>query len=180
MLWHILTVPPQREFKAAEALASIAASVMLPVEYRWHDARKQGGPKKAKTEKVVKAHPLWPRYVFAGFTNFVPWHQLYNLHSGGSQLITGALYHNGMPYALSNVERLAVRSLCDIEAPRVPPDAAPRLAVGDKVRINGGPYAGRLAIVTKLKGNRTHVDFLEALFGSLTEAKVPVNMVEAA
>lgn len=181
MIWHILTCAPQREFKAQDAIQSIGLSTMLPVEYKWHDVRKHGGTKKGKTEKVVKAHPLWPRYVFAGFAMpFVPWHQLYNLHAGGSQLITGALYHNGMPYALSHVERLSVRSLCDIEAPTVNPMQARQIQAGDKVRIVDGPFAGQLHKVTKAAKNGESIRIMVSLFGSLTEARVPVSMVEAA
>lgn len=182
MIWHILTTAPQRELVAQKALRDLGLSTMIPVEYRWHDARKAGhAAKKGKTEKEVRAHPLWPRYVFVGCEWFqFPWREVYALNHVGRPLITGALYRNGMPYALSHTENLHIRRLTDIEAPAVPPSAGPRLAIGDKVRIVDGLFNGQLHRVTKVSKNGESIKVMVSLFGTLTEASVPVSMVEAA
>ena len=182
MIWHILTTAPQREFAAQKALETLGLSIMIPVEYRWHDARKAGhANKKAKTEKEVRAHPLWPRYVFAGCDRFMtPWREIYSLNHMGRPLITGALYRNGMPYALSHTERLHIGALTDIAKPQVPPDPSRRLYPGDKVRIIDGPFSGQPAMVHKTAKNGESIRVMVSLFGTLTEASVPVSMVEAA
>jgi len=181
MIWHILTTAPQREFAAQDALRRLGLSTMIPVEYRWHDVRKHGGTKKAKIEKVVKAHPLWPRYVFVGCDRFgFPWREVYSLHADGRPLITGALYRNGMPYALSHVERLHIGQLTDVAKPQVPPDPSRRLYPGDKVRIIAGPFSGFPATVHRTAKNGESVTVIKKLFGTLVEATIPVSMVEAA
>lgn len=182
MIWHILTTAPQREFAAQEALKRFGLSTMIPVEYRWHDARKAGhAAKKGKTKKEVRAHPLWPRYVFVGCDRFqTPWHEIYAINHAGRQVITGALYRNGMPYALSHTERLHIGALTDIAKPQVPPDPSRRLYPGDRVRIIDGPFNGQPAQVHKTAKNGESVRVMVSLFGTLTEATVPVAMVEAA
>ena len=79
---------------AQDALRRLGLSTMIPVEYRWHDARKAGhANKKGKTEKEVKAYPLWPRYVFVGCEWFpVPLARVYALNHVGRPLVAGALY----------------------------------------------------------------------------------------
>ena len=194
MIWHILTTAPQREFAAQDALKRLGLSTMIPVEYRWHDARKAGhaakkgktekevrAAKKGKTEKEVRAHPLWPRYVFVGCDRFqTPWHEIYAINHAGRQVITGALYRNGMPYALSHTERLHIGALTDVAKPQVPPDPSRRLYPGDRVRIIDGPFNGQPAQVHKTAKNGESVRVMVSLFGTLTEATVPVAMVEAA
>lgn len=181
MLWHILTCVPQRELRAQAMIEQLGMHVMLPVEYRWHDVRKGGSGKKGKTEKVVKPHPLWPRYIFAGCERFhFPWRELYSIQVDGRPVVTGALFHNGIPYALSHVERLRVGALCDIEKPQVPPMPSRRLIVGDAVRILSGPFAGQLHKVHAVAKNHDSIKVMVSLFGSLAEAKLPVDMVEAA
>lgn len=181
MIWHILTCAPQREFKAQESLRALGLETMVPVEYRWHDVRKFGAAKKAKIEKVVKAHPLWPRYVFIGCDRFVtPWRDIYSLRTDGRALITGALYRNGMPYALSHLERLHIQALTNIEKPQIAPVASRRLYAGDRVRIIDGPFAGQLHKVHKSAKNGESIRIMVSLFGTLTEASVPTSMVEAA
>lgn len=182
MIWHILTTAPQREFAAQEALNRLGLSTMIPVEYRWHDARKAGhAAKKGKTEKEVRAHPLWPRYVFVGCDRFqTPWREIYDLNHAGRPLVTGALYRNGMPYDLSHTERLHIGALTDIAKPQVPPDPSRRLYPGDRVRIIDGPFNGQPAMVHKTAKNGESVRVMVSLFGRLTEATVPVSMVMAA
>lgn len=182
MIWHILTTAPQREFTAQKALRDLGLSTMIPVEYRWHDARKTGhAAKKAKTEKEVKAYPLWPRYVFVGCEWFgFPWREVYSLNHVGRPLITGALYRNGLPYALSKDEKNQVWLLTDVAKPQVPPDPSRRLYPGDKVRIVEGPFAGQMAMVHRSAKNGESVTVLKKLFGTLVEATVPTSMVEAA
>lgn len=182
MIWHILTTAPQREFAAQDALRRLGLSTMIPVEYRWHDARKAGhAAKKGKTEKEVRAHPLWPRYVFVGCDRFqTPWREIYDLNHAGRPLVTGALYRNGMPYALSHTERLHIGALTDVAKPQVPPDPSRRLYPGDKVRITDGPFSGYVATIHKTAKNGESIRVMVALFQSLAEATVPVTMVEAA
>ena len=182
MIWHILTTAPQREFAAQDALRRLGLSTMIPVEYRWHDARKAGhAAKKGKTEKEVRAHPLWPRYVFVGCDRFqTPWREIYDLNHAGRPLVTGALYRNGMPYALSHTERLHIGQLTDVAKPQVPPDPSRRLYPGDKVRITDGPFAGYVATIHKTAKNGESIRVMVALFQSRAEATVPVAMVEAA
>ncbi len=182
MIWHILTTAPQREFAAQKALRELGLSTMIPVEYKWHDARKAGhAAKKAKTEKEVRAHPLWPRYVFVGCEWFqFPWHEVYALNHVGRPLITGALYLNGIAYALNKDERMSVEHLTDVKKPQVPPDPSRRLYPGDKVRIVDGPFAGQLHKVHKTAKNGESIEIMVSLFGTLIDATVPVAMVEAA
>lgn len=182
MIWHILTTAPQRELVAQKALRDLGLSTMIPVEYRWHDARKAGhASKKGKTEKEVRAHPLWPRYVFVGCDRFItPWREIYDLNHAGRPLVTGALYRNGMPYALSHFETQHIGLLSDVKKPEVPPDAARRLYPGDKVRIIDGPFNGRLATVHRSAKNGESYRVMVPLLATLVEATVPVTMVEAA
>lgn len=182
MIWHILTTAPQREFAAQDALRRLGLSTMIPVEYRWHDARKAGqASKKGKTEKEVRAHPLWPRYVFVGCEWFqFPWREVYALNHVGRPLVTGALYRNGLPYALTGTEKLNVEHLTDVKKPEVPPDPSRRLYPGDRVRIVDGPFNGQPATIHKTAKNGESYKIIVSLFGTLTEATVPVAMVEAA
>jgi len=182
MIWHILTTAPQRELVSQKALRGLGLSTKSPLEYCWNDARKTGeARKKARTEKEIKAYPLWPRYVFVGCDRFMtPWRDIYSLNHACRPLITGALYRNGMPYALSHTERLHIGALTDVAKPQVPPDPSRRLYPGDKVRIVDGPFSGQPAMVHKTAKNGESIKVMVSLFGTLTEATVPVAMVEAA
>ena len=184
MNWHILTTAPQRELKAQEALTKLGLSVMLPVEYRWHDIRKAGTQKgkKGSIEREVRPHPLFPRYVFAGYDDRIDWQAIEAVHHNGHKIITGALRDpiSGYRYRLQHIEALRIRSLCDIEAPRVPPSSSLALRPGDLVRITDGPFSGQLAKVTKQALNKETIRATHALLGSLVIKTGIVEVVERA
>ena len=87
---------------------------------------------------------------------------------------------NGLPYALTGTEKLNVEHLTDVKKPEVPPDPSRRLYPGDRVPHRRWAFQRPACYHPQDREEWRNYKIIVSLFGTLTEATVPVAMVEAA
>lgn len=161
MNWYCLTTPPQREFKARDALDALGLETLCPVEYR---RRRKNAMSNAI---VVYAAPAIPGYVVARITDDA-WSDVIRIEDQqGRRLIRGALGSEGIARPLPALALAALRTLHQTE-PVV--SVSKGIMVGDIVIIQGGPFDGHRCRVTRKEGATVAV--ILNLFGSMREIAI--------
>ncbi len=164
----ILTVPPQRELKAAQALRDLGYDAWTPVEYRYRRVNRHSG------RKVAAPYVILNRYVVIAAPD-LPWTALSGLRERG--LVHGYLGINGAPAALPHAEAARLRTIGD----HVKPTAVRvnrGIRCGDTCMIVFGPHAGTMVKVERIKKGEARV-LLEWL-GATREVQLPLDRLEAA
>jgi transcription antitermination factor NusG len=132
-LWYALTVKPNHERAAAQALASKALETFVPL-FRsrrcWSDRIKE------------LEQPLFAGYVFCRFPGT---ERARILSTPGVNSVVG---FGNQPAPLDDGEIRAVRSLV---ASGLPVGPWPFLRVGERVRVEAGPLCGVEGILTQVK-----------------------------
>lgn len=139
MIWHALTVSPNREFAVSEKLRRLVIGAHVPVEWKWRKTVAKGQPKKFRV-------PVVPGYVFAGFLSRPDWYEL-RLIDG----LRGVVHVDGRPALLTHADMTAINALNQPE-----PDDEPKRSYswkrGDKVAVRLGTLAQLDATVARIIG----------------------------
>jgi transcription antitermination factor NusG len=134
--WFALQVRSQREGSVADHLDGKGYELFLPLykcRKRWSDRVKE-----------VEA-PLFPGYLFCRFD---PYDRLPVLKTPWVLQIVG---FNNAPAPVDEEEISAVRTLVSSGVPTQP---WPFVEIGDRVRIEGGPFHGVVGILSQFKDHR--------------------------
>lgn len=158
MIWHAITVAPNREFAVAEKLHRHIVATRIPVEWRWRKTI-------AKGEKNAQRYPVLPGYVFAGFLSPADWYQL-RLIDG----LRGVVCVDGRPARLTSADVASIEAL-NQPAPTEKPDHSWRR--GDKVSIKLGTLAQLDATVARIIGG--DVVLIASLLGGEKEIRMKVG-----
>jgi transcription antitermination factor NusG len=132
-LWYALTVKPNHEKSAAQALESKAVEVFLPLyraRRRWSDRVKE------------LDLPLFAGYVFC---RYAPPERARVLATPG---VTSVVGFGNKPAAVPEAEIESVRTMVSSGLPLSP---WPFLKIGERVRIEAGPLSGVEGILTQVK-----------------------------
>lgn len=163
--WYCLTVMTGSEWDTRERLEKAGASVMLPM---------MRITKRVHRHKLVDVDvPLWPSYIFAGFTSS-PWRLIDRVPT-----ITGAIGSDGEPLLLSLETVRAVDEICrnPLDFTRKRPERR-AFRVGDKVKLLRGPFVNHVAEVAAVR--RKGVQVLLELFGAIHAVSIPTTSIEQA
>jgi transcription antitermination factor NusG len=145
MIWFALSTKPRHEHTVAEMLAAKSVEAYLPL----YDQRRQWGGR-GRTVSV----PLFPRYVFCRslFED-----RIKVLSTPGVLAVVG---FGGKPAPVPDEEIAAVRRMLESGLPVLPCDF---LAVGQRVRICGGPLRGLEGLLVRADNARRVVVNVESL-----------------
>ncbi len=158
--WFALTVRPNHEKTAAQALENKNLEVLLPLyraRRRWSDRTKD------------LELPLFAGYVFGRFTAS---ERTRVLSTPG---VTSVVGFGNKPAAVSDAEIASIRTLM---ASGLPLSPWPFLRVGQRVRIEAGPLAGVEGILSQVKDSWRVVVNVEILQRSVA-AEVERDAVAA-
>ena len=166
----VVVVPPQKEFRAAEAFRALGVDAYTPTEYRYRRANWRS------KKKIASPYVLMNRYVIVCAPD-LPWSAFERLRLRG--LATGYLSadESGRPAALPSSEAAHLRSLGD----HVPPTTIRvngGLKAGDRAVICDGPFTGRTVKVERIRKGRG-LAFIEWL-GRTHEIHFPLHQLVAA
>ena len=164
-------VPEPACFSAArEALEAAGFAVFAPcvVEQRWKSHRRPGylGRGEERVRLPPSAYPLFPGYLFFGWSSFDDW--AIARHADG---VTDVLHRGGPNDPPSLVPAWKMAHLAAVGEAI---DHTPRKAVagagfveGQRVEVLSGPFQGMIAKILKFKGKKRMKAFLdlEALGG---------------
>lgn len=179
LIWYALQVPPQKEFVAQTILNKKGIDSYVPARKEWRRRNKY-----TKT-KELRAFPVAPRYVFAGFPRRIPlWFDIFNL-----PVINGVVGLNGEPLIIPykhTAKQPGLRGIMDkwpngIVAPKEQKymHTHGEFKVGDTAEVLDGPFEGQRVPVVEIKGGDAMVHML--LFGTVQEVKIALeNLVKAA
>ena len=144
MTWGILTVPPQRELKAAADLGRLGCETIVPVEWR-----PQRISRHARRKRWIK-RPLLPRYVLVQLGSGVGWSEVI-AEARGRPLLA-----DGRPAGLTDAEVAPLRAADQSGPPSHTPEGhhAQGLRPGQRVRLVTGGAAGSEARVVAVDGDR--------------------------
>jgi transcription antitermination factor NusG len=159
--WYALTVKPNHEKAAAQALESKILEVFLPLyraRRRWSDRTKE------------LELPLFAGYVFCRFSGSLRARVL------ATPGVTSVVGFGNKPAAISETEINSVRTLVSSGLPLSP---WPFLRVGQRVRIEAGPLAGVEGVLSQVKDAWRVVVNVEILQRSVA-AEVERDVVAAA
>lgn len=165
MSTYVLKHKPSSLKQALEDLHRMGIEAFAPMEYR---RVRENRHRKTKT---AKAFPALPGYVFV--TCDVRTLYAHGVHAKGIAYVLGC---EGRPLALPEAERLALVSLHQ-DRPSIP--VARGLSPGDKVMITDGPFAGKLAKVSRVENTKL-VRVLADWLGSLSAITIAADKLEAA
>jgi transcription antitermination factor NusG len=159
--WYALLVAPQKEFVAQKILRRYGLRTFVPVRREWRRVNK------FTADKLLRAFPLAPRYVFAGFKPGVPlWFDLFAL-----PVVSGAVCICDRPMRLPTGE--VVKMIRKLGGGLNAAEAARfmrthhEFAVGDTVEVTAGPFEGMRVPVVSISGPRARV--LLSLFGGAVD-----------
>ena len=171
--WFALTVVPQKEFMAETILRRLGVAAFVPVEYKWPRASRKR--KRSNIELQPRAYPLFgSRYVWAGFSDVLPMHQLHQLH-----IITGVVSVADKPaqFPAPAIEYLMQQSGVNIPW-RWATNPHKSFKSGDVVEVVQGPFAGHTLPIQKINGNFATVLF--DLLGKTQPIDILLDYLEAA
>lgn len=171
--WYALYCPPQKEFAAQAILKRYGLETYVPVRRDWRKRNKF-----TKT-KELRAYPLAPRYIFAGFPPGIPlWFDLFRL-----PLITGVVGIVDVPMRID--PRPLARLMALYPNGIVAPDeqrhmaTGEEFAIGDEVLVIDGPFDGLKVPVKSIKGDKATVT-LQLFAGAVQELDLPIEILQAA
>lgn len=159
MIWHALTVSPNREFAVAEKLHRLIVASRVPVEWRWRKTVAKGQPHPQR-------RPVVPGYVFAGFLSPADWYQL-RLIDG----LRGVVCVDGRPARLTNADIASIEALNQPEP--IEPTQGHSWKRGDKVSVRLGTLAQLDATVERITGG--DVVLIASLLGGEKEIRMKVG-----
>jgi len=155
-VWHALTVQPGREASTRDMLANHGIHAQFPVDRRTRFRR---------GKKVVTAHPVVTRVVYAQFKAEPQWDVLKQ-----RRLITGVYSRGSWPIEIPYDIIRAVMGLPtvaeELEAAR---QEMLRVREGDKAEITAGPLSGFMVDIQRVAHGRAWFTTLAGLKG---EARV--------
>ncbi|WP_171101947.1 transcription termination/antitermination protein NusG [Ruegeria sp. HKCCD7255] len=160
--WFAAQLRPNMRLIAERNLTRQGFKTFCPT--RWETARVG---RKLRT----KAQPLFPGYLFVGFTPQSARWQVINNTRGVNRLITDARLN---PAPIPPDFMTALRARCDAEGV-LQPDRG--LAPGDTVRIFSGPFSGELSRIEKLDQHQ-RLQVLIQILGRAVRATVSRDVVE--
>ena len=169
--WFALQVRSQRESYVADQLSAKGYELFLPL----YTCRKRWSDRIKKIEL-----PLFPGYLFCRFD---PYDRLPILKTPWLLRIVG---FNHIPAPVDDEEIGSVRTLVASGAAAQP---WPFASVGERVRIESGPFRGVVGVLTQIKGNNKLVISITLLQRSVAvevdsalvapERSLPVNRINA-
>jgi len=165
MRWYVVHTQPAAEAKAAEHLARQGYPTYLPRHRRWvRHARRR--------ELALRA--LFPRYLFVGIDRaLMSWRPIRSTVGVAGIVCSGAEPLAVPPHVVETLR--AHESAGDFD------DLTParRLAPGDKVRLDDGPFADFVGRLVSIGPDWRAVVFFEFL-GRVVRAEVAGSALEAA
>ena len=150
MIWHVYIAVGRREFDVASALRKLGADAFVP----------QVAVKRIKNGRpFLEAHPLVPKYVFAGFL-MVPW-EVFN--DERIRKATSLKHLTGVVSVAGEPARMTARDIAKARSMAEPPPAkiAP-LRPGDRVKIKSGPFAELAGIIEDMLEGTAVLDIAKA------------------
>lgn len=151
MIWHAITVAPQRErLVASELRNSLGLQTCVPCVQKHR--RSMG--KNNRPVLVPYLLPLMPSYVFVGSRHELP---VYDIKS--QQHVRDFVQFAGVYATLSDAEVDHIRRL----ARETTIDLPSGYQVGDSVTITDGPFRSFAALIQEIRGGDIRVDV--ELFG---------------
>lgn len=177
LVWHVLRVAPQSEFRVESALNHCGLVCFIPVEFKWRKRRPNS------RVKVKRPYPIFVRYAFVGLSGDKDWSHIQHLKERG--MVMGPLTFDrvgGVPARLTPADIVDLASRSESPVPYVqsvnPHKAALSPQVGGQALIVDGPLAGRTGYVELIVANRAHL--LLKLFNSARTVPIPLADLEAA
>lgn len=162
MIWHVLVVEPQTEFRVQSKLITRGIRAMAPVR-RLERARERKPP------AIVRV-PMLPGYVMAGFDADADWHDLHHIDG-----LRGFLHMAGDPDRPAALTRADIARVEMMATPTVDDAPRPKVAIGDRVKVRRGHLADLAAIVDGLGEDR--VTLLVDLLGRRHRVTVPISQI---
>lgn len=173
MVWFVVFALSGQEFAAQKLLRHWGASAYLPLRSKWRRLNRYQRVK----ERV--AYPAIAGSLFVGFPSHeVPWFDIFR----SLPSVYGVLGVTGKPVAIPG-ERLA-QFVADNRFKLSAAEEEKHMrtyhefAVGDRVGVVDGPFAGHVAKVEKIDGSKAHM--LIHLLGGIQEMAFPVGSLEKA
>lgn len=154
--WYCVRSQPKHEHIAAGHLAGgVGVEVYLP-RIRFRRATRRG--------PVWFNEPLFPAYLFARFDLVRQWRQVH--HARG---VRGVVHFGNQWPAIPEDAIRQLQLAVGVDAVRV---LEPSLAPGDEVTIASGPFAGLLAVVSRVMPGRERVAVLLEFLGRQTSVEL--------
>lgn len=168
MKWHVALCEPGRDAIAADNLRAVGYIVHRPIVNRKVIYRERGRP-----HVRLKIVSMFPSYLFVE-PGTQGWHRLRNadgIRRSGPLLMSGSDYAVLPAGALEEIRRT--------EQALMARDAPAPFAVGEKVAMADGPFAGFFATVADVDGDQAVV-LLHGILGGDVRTKAPVHQLEGA
>jgi len=181
-IWHVLFVPPQKEFIAQKIISQwidqasncqnqpAVGCVYLPLNARW---RRES---RFTRKKKRFAYPVVPGCLFFGTRNEVNcWYELLKLH-----IVSGVMRVADRLVSVSgrDLEQFVKLNREEIEQQRKHHngDEAKPLVCGDRVNVVGGPFEGHLVDIKAVNGETAKI--LMNFLGSNQEVDIATHRLE--
>jgi len=168
MTWYAVRTATRQEHRAMGSLREEGITAYLPCETREISHARR---------KSIKQSPLFPGYLFADLSRDTLW--IAQACDGVHKVIGGPTETSrGEPVPASFIAWLAAHESLGAFS-KVPwkPDA--KWAVGNKVRVAQGKYAGFLGEIVQMRG-KSRALLLVSRFGRAQKLERPVKELEAA
>ncbi len=171
--WFCLTTVPQKEFLCETVLRAMGIAAFVPVE--WKVPRSSRRHRRPNAGTPARAYPLLgSRYVFSGFADVLPMHQLHQLH-----IITGVVSVANTPAQFPTPTIEYLMEMSQIHIPwRKAPNPHRSFQAGDVVEVVQGPFAGHTVPIQKINGQLATVMF--NLLGKTQPIEILLDYLEAA
>lgn len=164
MIWHVLTVAPQKEWDVRDKLHELRFSAFVPIEFKFR--RTSFSSHRQQPIRVA----LMPGYVLAGFREAAPWHVLRTIAG-----LRGVCMRDGVPGRLTQAQVDAIEMMSKpLAAIRTPH----KYKIGERVKIRRGAMAEISALVTDLQTH--YVEVSVDLLGKPHRIRVKAPMLETA
>ena len=164
MIWHAITVSPQRErLVASELKTSLGLKTCVPCVQKHRRSR----GKNNRPVLIPYLLPLMPSYVFVGSRYSLP---VYDIKS--QQHVRDFVQFGGQYATLTDAEVVRIKML----AKQATVDLPSGYQVGDVVQITDGPFRSFEALIQEIRGGDIRVDV--ELFGRNTPHWRRVDQIE--
>jgi transcriptional antiterminator RfaH len=162
LTWYVIATWPKAEERASKGLERLGCRCYVPMISCW---------RRFRHKRVEDQRPLFPRYLFAGFTDPPSWLAVYDLPG-----VEAALGVRGEPKSISAqiVSDLQAAQIAGVFDPRE--EEQPRIDVGAEVKVMRGPFEGLGGQCMGLSA-AGRADVLMQMLNSERLVKIPVDQL---
>jgi transcription antitermination factor NusG len=188
MRWYLLSVFAKRDKRACELLEHEGFEPYYPMMRSLRPIPRRLQSRKQRASLIVPCHkveqPMFPGYLFARFDLSNPrWHGVFDVAG-----VRGLVAEGGLPTPMPSgvVEGLQAAEINGAIAGSTPVAMLP-FAVGDRARIDDGPFAGHNGTITELPSltideldESARVRLLVDLFGRAVPVELAIGDLQKA